>query len=546
MATAVGNREFSLWVGSGISLGRAPGLSDLISLVIDYLQERSDPIQPACRFRRALFDVLRLAALDDDAIEALPLNSPFSSWSERDSITSALRQRYSELLDVRVDGERDDFLLWEAADVRSTYGSLSSPDAEHLCIALLLLEGAFETIPCANWDGLIEAAVRDLSGSDNSLQVIVDPERLRDPPAQARLVKFHGCAVLARDDPTTFRKFLVGSQSQITFWPHNPQFAAVRDDLRNVATSFRTLMMGLSLQDTNLQDLFAASRATLPWTWPCDPAAPGHIFFERSLGAKQKNMLKVSYGENFGEHRSDIEQAALFPAFARESLLALVLHVTCQKLEALCDIALDTRASMADGTRQGLRFLRNQLASGAETDALQFINLYIAAWASIGSDFRERASNRLGRYEPISPLAVKSLADDANVARSGIGEAAIAVGQLGLGASSGAWSLSVRSSDGRIQAQATRPNAPPVTIFFVSDASAAIRLIASGTVESETSVVIHSDDAWAKLHPSRRAPTSAPGRTGQIEIRHVSMRELITASSNENDLSRRFAEEVTL
>ena len=82
--------------------------------------------------------------------------------------------------------------------------------------------------PSANWDGFIEAAVKRLSnGSPGILQVIVDPNQLREPQAQAKLLKFHGCIVYADQEPATFRKYLTGSRTQITEWRNNPDFQAM-------------------------------------------------------------------------------------------------------------------------------------------------------------------------------------------------------------------------------------------------------------------------------------------------------------------------------
>jgi NAD-dependent SIR2 family protein deacetylase len=65
---------------------------------------------------------------------------------------------YASVLDIRVEGEADDYMLWNAVDVRTMFGSLADPDCEHLSIAMLVMEGAIADIASANWDGLIERA----------------------------------------------------------------------------------------------------------------------------------------------------------------------------------------------------------------------------------------------------------------------------------------------------------------------------------------------------------------------------------------------------
>jgi hypothetical protein len=97
------------------------------------------------------------------------------------------------VLDIRIAGTDPDFVLWEAIDIRQAFDHPSQPAAEHLCIAVLILEGAVQAIASANWDGFIESAVHRLSnGVPGVMQVVVDPDQLRGPPGRARLLKFLG------------------------------------------------------------------------------------------------------------------------------------------------------------------------------------------------------------------------------------------------------------------------------------------------------------------------------------------------------------------
>jgi hypothetical protein len=275
VAAAVARREFAFWVGSGISLGRAPSVGAMLERALEYLRRKIEPGNPSCRFRQALDDAIRMSGLSDAESSAIPLGEPVHTWPQKPALIRGLWDLYASVLGIRVEGEPDDYMLWEAVDVRATFATLNDPDCEHLCIAILVLEGAISDIASANWDGLIELAVDRLSGGRRLLQVVVDPTHLRDPPARTRLIKFHGCALHARDDPATYRAFLIATRPQITNWPHNPKLDALRTVLLGVATNSRTLMIGLSLQDTNLQDLFAAARRQNAWPWPPAPASTG-------------------------------------------------------------------------------------------------------------------------------------------------------------------------------------------------------------------------------------------------------------------------------
>jgi hypothetical protein len=86
-------------------------------------------------------------------------------------------------------------------------------------------------------------------GIPGILQVVVDPNQLRDPPGQARLLKFHGCIVHAEQDEARYRRFSHRQpQTQIAMWPNNPDFAAMRNEVLGVATNRKTMVLGLSIQ----------------------------------------------------------------------------------------------------------------------------------------------------------------------------------------------------------------------------------------------------------------------------------------------------------
>jgi hypothetical protein len=49
----------------------------------------------------------------------------------------------------------------------------------------------------------------------------------------------------------------------------------------DVATNQKTMVMGLSIQDYNLQTVFSKAEQVNPWPWPCAPHAP--TIFAKSL-----------------------------------------------------------------------------------------------------------------------------------------------------------------------------------------------------------------------------------------------------------------------
>jgi hypothetical protein len=217
VAAAFARGEYLLWLGSGISRGVVPDVPTLLRRILEFLQTSIDVSNPGCPFRVALAEVLDAAGA---AAAAVDLTTEVSSWANLSEIIDRLGSQYSHVLDVRVDGESADYLVWSVLDVPSTYGAPDlEPDVEHLCVAILMLEGVVQSAPTTNWDGLVEKAMERLSGgSDSVLKVVVRADDFRAPDRRAELVKFHGCAVRAAQDPDEYRKRLIARISQISGW----------------------------------------------------------------------------------------------------------------------------------------------------------------------------------------------------------------------------------------------------------------------------------------------------------------------------------------
>jgi hypothetical protein len=178
VAQGVENGEFALWVGSGISR-RAPSLGDLIVKAIEFLRERAVVATTEAEYRPALIEALELAGHDAAAL-APRFGDPFGRWPEKEAIVGALWSNYSRILDIRIPHQSNDYILWDAIDIREAFAAPAPPAAQHLCIAILILEGAVRSIASANWDDYIEAALARLSGgTPNIIQVVVDPDHIR-------------------------------------------------------------------------------------------------------------------------------------------------------------------------------------------------------------------------------------------------------------------------------------------------------------------------------------------------------------------------------
>jgi hypothetical protein len=540
LAVGVADGRYTFWLGSGISREIVPGLDGVVQKVIGHIQERIAAGDPDGRFEKALSEILDLAQLSEDERARLDRDQPVSDWVDRETIVWRLTQHYAELLDVRVAGEEADYLVWEAADVRATYPEALPPDVEHLCLAILGMEGVAANLVSANWDGLIEAGVDRLGGGP-MLGVAVLQEDLRTPPRRSRLLKFHGCAVLAAAEPSLYRGALIGRQSQITDWPEAPASAAMRDTMKLLATTTRTLMIGLSTQDSNIQAVFSQAKAAMAWPWPGE--MPAVAFAEDLLGSWQKNLLKVAYGDGYNGHGPQIEDEALVRAFGKSLLVALVLDVLARKARAL--IAATPESALGsldmDILQGGISVLRDVAALRADDDAAAFVDdLLQVAGRFVTLSRKGTEPPDPATYYPLTMLPADQVSMDSNLTASGVCELAGALGLLGCGVQDGLWQLdSGATTAGTRGALRIDTGAHDRAVFFVANNTADVALLRRGVISTTTAdaVVIHADDLPERPSRSTSVP---PGRTGAVNGAHVSMRKLLRDSANIAELERAF------
>jgi SIR2-like domain len=549
LAEGVAQRRYAFWLGSGISRDCVDDLKGVVARVLTHLRDRIDGGNATCPYRLALEEALVLAHLSIADRARVDFTAPVAGWPVIDTILTNLTGQYSRLLDIRVGGHAEpDYLLWEVVDVPATFAAAhATPDCEHLCLAILMLEGVVPDVPTANWDGLVEAAVDELTGAaGTALRVCVTRGDLREPPLLTRLLKFHGCAVRAAANPATYRPLLIARYSQITDWPHNADFELMRRQLVDLAATKPTLMVGLSAQDVNIQFLFAEARAVMPWAWPCDP--PAHVFAEDALGPDQRNILRVVYRAAYDANVMPIEASALFRAFAKPALTALVLHVLCAKLRTFVQYVDAPHLNGAErtGVGQGIMALRNRVSAGAEPDRLVFMRSLLRTAIQAMALFREGMPVVDRRYRALGNEPIHMIAGAPNLATSGTRELAAALGVIGLGVASGTWTVSEADpADPRTGSLRLGSGANATRIFFAANDRAGVQLEINGLVKRDDTdaIVVHSTSPVAKM---ARSPLAPPGRTGRGGLRNVGMAELLREATSCDNLGERFREEAVL
>jgi len=550
LSEGVSQARYAFWLGSGISRERVDDLRRVIRKVLVHLQTRIDAADPNCPYRRALEEALALAQLSPSELGQVDPAQSVDTWGALDVVLQRLPREYSRLLDIRVQGQAADYLLWDAVDVPTTFApAAAEPDCEHLCLGILGIEGVAPEVVSANWDGLIEAAVAQLTaGGNDVLLVCVRGEDLREPRRRSRLIKFHGCAVRAANDAATYRPLIVARLSQITQWPVDPSTAPIREQLVNLAVTNPTLMIGLSAQDTNIQHTFAAAQARMAWPWPSHP--PAHVFAEDALGNDQRNILRYVYRTAYDTNGAAVEVSALLRAFAKPLFVSLVLHVAASKLTTLASLAEAPGLGPADrqNIQNGILHFRNRIADAGNGDRLTFMRSYVGLTSRALRMFREGrpadASTRV--YRAFGSAPRHQIAADPAIHTSGLRELAVALGLLGLGEFDNAWHLTAGTrtdgKDGILEAQVS---GHPARIYLAANADAALTLEAEAIVTENDgdAVIIHSTAPPVR---QARSPRAAPGRTGAPAPRHVDMRGLLGSATGLPDLRRRFREEAVL
>jgi len=149
--------EYLLWLGSGLSRDVVPNVAAIVERMLEFLRTNIENPEARCRFSRALDEVLDVAGVPTATRASLDYSIPVVSWPAIEDIVGRLVDRYADVLNVQVQDEDEDFLVWEGLDVPRTYGAPElEPDVEHFCVALLMLEGVVRAAPTTNWDGLVE------------------------------------------------------------------------------------------------------------------------------------------------------------------------------------------------------------------------------------------------------------------------------------------------------------------------------------------------------------------------------------------------------
>lgn len=530
---------YALWLGSGISRERVVGLDGVLAKLLENLRLRITCGN--CEHHRAFDKILDLADLSPAEKAQIDLKQPVAAWPIHAELINRLWNKYSKVLGTEVEGQPFDYLLWDVLDFKATF-SAQTADAEHLAIAMMVLEGVVSDLATANWDGLLEAAMVELGRPNETFRVAVTGGDLHGPPGIGTLYKFHGCANRAIENEAEYRPLLVAREAAITHWAQNRRFAQIRDQLRALIARSRTLMIGLSGQDTNIQQLFGANG----WVWDSVPVPI--VFSAQDLSEGQKSILEGAYQGDYEANREQIRKDATLRAFGKPLLLALLLSTLFGKLATVADL-LTSPALGAAGKQKlvdGLKALELAAAQAGNADHYECART-IAALVGRASEQFLGGQCAAGRrpYLPLSSQPARLMRTDPAVMLSGQPQAAAALGLIGRGLAANKWSVGVDDAEQQTSG-ALRLVAPAAQarVFLAANDDNINQLIASGAFdETDPDVVVICS---RKVTPRQQRSPSASWRTGKASPRYVSVSDLLDGSASIDEIQDRFNSEVGL
>jgi len=540
----VTNGQVVLWLGSGISLGRADGLGVMIERVLEFVRVRSNPGDPKCKYARALFEMVDLADLSPQELESVSLSTPVSTWSVRESLVRRLSGKYSLMLDTRIVGHDDDFLVWEGVDVTNNFPDSLEPDVEHIALSILILEGVIPHLVTANWDGLVEKAVARLTEDAGSrLRVLIRASDYRVSNSAAQLYKFHGCAIRAFEDPDSYRELLIARDTQIVAWGTDPNVDVARRELTSLAYKFDTLMIGLSAQDHDIRFVFASAASGGASNWP--GGGPSIVFAEDKIGDGQLSILKGMYKGGFTPNATEIVEKSLLRAYAKQSLTALVLLVWWKKLSALAGrLDIEDIDQWQEDSSAGLAALRGLVAEESDTASVDFIDKLWAGASALHHYFLTGTiQNGPARYLPLTGGIVDQILIDAVYLSSGHPEWASGLAVLGHGLLHGAWAIGVNASGGA-PIVTLRVGAETRSLHFFANASALAAAEKSGHFDNTDPTVVAVEGRGSER--SARSPSAPPGRVGERKAVVISADSTLLNELSIGEMLQRLRQEIVL
>lgn len=530
---ADGNRF--VWLGSGISIDQVPDLIELLTRVVRFLRDRAASEEPDA------------ASHSDSLLEILDDHLPGErARYEADPITwepitlEVLRERYSRVLGVGVAGKPNDYLLIEGAGLPELFGDPDlEPGPTHEMLAMLISEGVITNLASGNWDGLVEKALVNISGTAALLDVYVDVNDPRDAYGHAEIAKFHGCAVRTLNDSERYRDKIIASTAQISRLHGDDAYAHMRERLRDLTTRKRSLVLGLSVQDSDLLAIFRGAASRSPWRW--ELTHPAYLFAEPAVLPSQRDVLEVAYGEDYGHERPEILRRSALGAYAGPVTGALLIEVLALKLAAALGRHQGLPVNVMASLERGIRRLVLRVVIAFGRDEASLAAFLLDGYADFLRTYFGPATVGRARYVPFARGTRNQLGTDFAVVAMGIDLLAVAIGLIGFGEKVGRWRVSLKNEEKGSRILLSRWQASTASVLIVvRGAKEAINAMASDDwINGHDHMVLLQMEVGSVV--SVRSPGGRIGRGRKVHTRReVAWSEISDSVADVEDLMARF------
>lgn len=524
-----------VWLGSGISRDQVPDLVELIARVLRFLRDRAASGEPdADSHGDALLEIL------DDYLPGERPRYEADPVGWEPASVEVLREQYSRVLGVGVAGKPNDYLLIDGAGLPQLYGDPDlDPGPTHKILAMLISEGVLTTLASGNWDGLVEKALVDISATGALLDVYVDVNDPRDAHGHAEIAKFHGCAVLALDNSARYRDKIIATTAQISRLHGDEAYAHMRDHLRDLTTRTRSLVLGLSVQDSDLLTIFQAAASRSPWRW--ESAHPAYLFAEPAVLPSQRDVLEVAYGEDYGRDRPSILQRSALGAYAGPVTAALLIEVLASKFATALQRHQNLPVDLLPSLERGIRRLVLRVVVAFGQDEVSLAAFLLGGYSDFLRTYFGPATVGAARYLPIARGTRSQLGTDFAAVAMGVDLLAVAVGMIGFGEEAGRWRVSLHSQEKGSRILVSRRRASTgSTLVVVRGASEAITAMASDDwISGRDDMVLLQMNVGSVV--AARSPGGRIGRGRRVRARReVAWSDLSDSVADMEDLLDRF------
>lgn len=548
----------TFFVGSAISKDKFKPLWDLMESLLIELRNRVTPGEPSCPYLSSLRVIIHEIGNRPDISPDTRIDE-IEPQEEKEGLIKELISKYSDVLGVVVrDGNGGKNLWWDILELHEEYSNEEvEPDIDHRLLALLIEEGVVRKLGTTNWDSLIENAVSDSRGNGNSFGIYNDPNNLQEVEGQrGKLLKIHGCARSAKENPQRFKNLMIATKNQINSWATQPQFEPFREELRSMFRQSPPLFIGFSGNDVNIQlEVLKAlvSENVVTGSYKL-------LFTGSQITQTHRQIFESAYGtEAYNVEPEDIEGRSFVKLYSQPLLGALYLSAFVGKLRIIANKGRQEILSFFDDVETWINILEKQVIDKADScislkEGYKFIafdfSFLVSKFVSLMRNQNLPAGTK--EYKTFSSDNLISLRENENIIFLKGHYTFLILALLYKGNDKGIWSIDWSTGgsiqDGQLKINSSSPGGGSVSIFILArDSSYGRPLLENNGVSIEDSYcVIFYVNGQPPKDRASSPEKSYPGANEGPDVLEIWFQTLIDESSDFEELFEAFRKEIAV